>query len=57
MIARRLLNELQQLNREEKLEVLCLLQDELADESSELDELLKKAWARIQEYRPHTRVS
>ena len=40
MIAPELLDELQRLNREEKLEVIRLLQDDLVDESSEPDILL-----------------
>lgn len=42
MIAQRLLDELQQLNRDEKLEVLRLLQNDLDDESTEWDDLLSK---------------
>lgn len=42
MIARKLLDELQQLNREERLEVIRLLQDDLVDETSEWDDLLSK---------------
>ncbi len=39
MIARALLDELQQLSREEKLEVIRLLHVEVEDESSELENL------------------
>ena len=39
MIAPELVKELQQLNREEKLEVIRLMQDDLADESSEWERL------------------
>ncbi len=42
MIAPELINELQRLNREEKLEVIRLLQDDLVDESSEWDNLLSE---------------
>lgn len=40
MIAPELVNELQQLSREEKLEVICLLQNDLNEESSGWTELL-----------------
>ena len=40
MIAQTLLEELQQLSREEKLEVIRLLQDDVDDASSECENLL-----------------
>ena len=40
MIAPELIKELQRLSREEKLEVICLLQNDLNEESSEWEELL-----------------
>lgn len=40
MIAPEFVNELQRLNREEKLEVIRLLQDDLVDESSAWDRLV-----------------
>ena len=42
MIAPELVKELQRLNREEKLEVIRLLQVDLVDESSEWDKLLSE---------------
>ncbi|MDE2638813.1 MAG: hypothetical protein OXI30_20785 [Chloroflexota bacterium] len=42
MIAPELVTELQRLNREEKLAVLRLLQDDLVDESSEWDKLVSE---------------
>lgn len=42
MIAPELVKELQRLNREEKLEIIRLLQDDLVDESSEWDNLLSE---------------
>lgn len=43
MIAPELVKELQRLNREEKLEVIRWLQDDLVDESSEWDDLLSES--------------
>lgn len=42
MIAPELVNELQQLNRKQKLEVIRLLQDDLDGEPSEWDKLLSE---------------
>lgn len=42
MIARELVNELQRLNRDEKLEVIRLLQKDLDDESSERNRLVSE---------------
>ncbi len=42
MIAPELVNKLQQLNREEKIAVVRLLQDDLVKESAERDKLLSE---------------
>ena len=42
MIAPELVNELQRLNREEKIAVIRLLQNDLDDEPSEWDELVSE---------------
>ena len=43
MIAPELVNELQRLKREEKLEVIRLLQADLVDEASEWDKLVSES--------------